>query len=198
MSQNKAKTTAITYFRKQRMAVILIIKREFERNFLWFLSLRKQPSFFAPGWNATRAGSEEGRLFSQANDFYYMLQNKEQLKEGFYLEGNRDFVRLDPRYDKYGFQTRMPLISAFLYFVAGFWHFKRKCHTTSSCFQVVQLPPLPCTTQPPNFWQVTVYEQKNSCSTQNLTHLLGSLMRYWVGHSKIKSTSMRGHVISSI
>ena len=27
-------------------------------------SLRKQPSFFAPG--PTRAGSEEGRLFSQA------------------------------------------------------------------------------------------------------------------------------------
>ena len=34
-------------------------------------SLRKQPSFFAPGLsgkrNATRAGSEEGRLFSQAS-----------------------------------------------------------------------------------------------------------------------------------
>ena len=29
-------------------------------------SLRKQPSFFAPGRNAIRAGSEEGRLFSQA------------------------------------------------------------------------------------------------------------------------------------
>ena len=34
-------------------------------------SLRKQPSFFAPGpsgvsRNATRAGSEQGRLFSQA------------------------------------------------------------------------------------------------------------------------------------
>ena len=29
-------------------------------------SLRKQPSFFAPGLSGTQAGSEEGRLFSQA------------------------------------------------------------------------------------------------------------------------------------
>ena len=116
-----------------------------------------------------------------------MLQNKEQLKEGFYLEGNRDFVRPDPRYDKYGFQTRMPLISAFLYFVAGFWHFKRKCHTTSSCFQVVQLPPLPCTTQPPNFWQVTVYEQKNSCSTQKsdiVDKVFQKFMKRWTDNSR--------------
>ena len=44
---------------------------------LWPHSLRKQPSFFTPGLsgvsrNATRVGSEEGRLFSQAID---LLEN---------------------------------------------------------------------------------------------------------------------------
>ena len=37
-----------------------------------------------------------------------------------------------------------------------------------------------------------------SCSTQYLTSLLRSLMRYKVEHSKIKYLSTRGHVISSI
>jgi len=37
---------------------------------LKFRSLRKQPSFFAPGPSGvSRAGSEEGRLFSQARSF---------------------------------------------------------------------------------------------------------------------------------
>ena len=49
-------------------------------------SLRKQPSFFAPGpsgvsleGNATRAGSEEGRLFSQARliDFFNVPVSKQ-------------------------------------------------------------------------------------------------------------------------
>ena len=37
-----------------------------------------------------------------------------------------------------------------------------------------------------------------SCSTQYLTHLLCSLVRCRVEHSKIKFVSMHGHVISSI
>ena len=44
-------------------------------------SLRKQPSFFAPGpsgvsRDATRAGSEEGRLFSQARSDGTIITNK--------------------------------------------------------------------------------------------------------------------------
>ena len=37
-----------------------------------------------------------------------------------------------------------------------------------------------------------------SCSTRHLTRSLRSLVRYRVGHSKIKFISTRGHVISSI
>ena len=50
----------------------------------------------------------------------------------------------DPRY---GFQTKNAFDICIIIFCRRFLTNQRKCHPTySSCFQVVQLPPLPCTT----------------------------------------------------
>ena len=54
--------------RKKRFSSMYSKPEKFKSSKWLYNSLRKQPSFFAPGpRKATQAGSEEGRLFSQAS-----------------------------------------------------------------------------------------------------------------------------------